>query len=259
MPLRRLSDERGDYIMWDQAVVTNAGKQLFAEWTAGKTLVIDGAKAGAGTVAAAALLQQTAVTQEKQALSIISAKPAGDGTQFHVQIIAPDTAYTAKQIGIYAHIGTGTSQLIALYQDETGIAVPSKTEMPDYVYAFYATVQGTNAGSISVTLDANALVSRATLDTLLAAKASVTEYTATIGTTWSGSTAPYTQEVTVTGIGATDEPLIDIVQTGTEETDSAMREAWGMITRITTASGRITVYSEEKPTVSIPIRMKVVK
>lgn len=245
--------------MWDQSVVTNAGKQLMGNWTSGQTLVIDGAKAGAGTVAAAALLQQTTVTQEKQTLSILSAKPAGNGTQFHVQITAPETAYTAKQIGIYAHVGTGASQLIALYQDDTGIAVPSIAEMPDFVYAFYATIQGANAGSISVTLDTEALVSRSTLDTLLAEKAGVADYTATIGTAWSGSAAPYAQEVAVAGITSTDEPLVDIAQTGTEATDSAIREAWGRITRITTADGKIIVYAEEKTTVSIPIRMRVVK
>lgn len=154
--------------MWDQAVVTNAGKALLQQWAGGGTLTIDGAKAGAGAVSQLNLINQTAVTQEKQTLSIISAKQVEGGTQFHVQITAPDAGYTAKQIGIYGHLGSGDSTLIALYQDESGITVPSKAEMPDFVYAFYATIQGSNTGTLSVTLDASALVTQATLTAAVA-------------------------------------------------------------------------------------------
>ncbi len=154
--------------MWDQAVVTNAGKALLQQWAGGGTLTIDGAKAGAGAVSQLNLINQTAVTQEKQTLSIISAKQVEGGTQFHVQITAPDAGYTAKQIGIYGHLGSGDSTLIALYQDESGITVPSKAEMPDFVYAFHATIQGSNTGTLSVTLDTSALVTQATLNAAVA-------------------------------------------------------------------------------------------
>lgn len=154
--------------MWDQAVVTNAGKALLQQWAGGGTLTIDGARAGAGAVSQLNLINQTAVTQEKQTLSIISAKQVEGGTQFHVQITAPDAGYTAKQIGIYGHLGSGDSTLIALYQDESGITVPSKAEMPDFVYAFYATIQVGNTGTLSVTLDTSALVTQATLTAAVA-------------------------------------------------------------------------------------------
>ena len=154
--------------MWDQAVVTNAGKALLQQWTGGGTLTIDGARAGAGAVSQLNLINQTAVTQEKQTLSIISTRQVEGGTQFHVQITAPDAGYTAKQIGIYGHLGSGDSTLIALYQDESGITVPSKAEMPDFVYAFYATIQGSNTGTLSVTLDPSALVTQATLTAAVA-------------------------------------------------------------------------------------------
>lgn len=154
--------------MWDQAVVTNAGKALLQQWAGGGTLTIDGARAGAGAVSQLNLINQTAVTQEKQTLSIISARQVEGGTQFHVQITAPDAGYTAKQIGIYGRLDGGDSTLIALYQDESGITVPSKAEMPDFVYAFYATIQVSNTGTLSVTLDASALVTQATLTAAVA-------------------------------------------------------------------------------------------
>ncbi len=154
--------------MWDQAVVTNAGKALLKLLAGVGTLSIDGARAGAGAVSQLILINLTAVTQEKQTLSIISAKQVEGGTQFHVQITAPDAGYTAKQIGIYGRLDGGDSTLIALYQDESGITVPSKAEMPDFVYAFHATIQGSNTGTLSVTLDASALVTQATLNAAVA-------------------------------------------------------------------------------------------
>ena len=40
--------------------------------------------------------------------------------------------------------------------------------MPDFVYAFYATIQASNTGTLSVTLDASALVTQATLTAAVA-------------------------------------------------------------------------------------------
>ena len=83
--------------------------------------------------------------------------------------------------------------------------------------------------------------------------------TATLNTTWSGSAAPYTKTITVSGILATDTPIIDIVMSGTYATDEARIEAWGYIYRAVTANGSMTFYATEKPTVSLPIQIKVVR
>jgi len=82
---------------------------------------------------------------------------------------------------------------------------------------------------------------------------------ATLDTTWSGSAAPYTKTVTVSDILATDTPIIDVVMSGTYSTDEARAEAWGYIYRAVTADGSITFYATEKPTVSLPIQIKVVR
>jgi len=83
--------------------------------------------------------------------------------------------------------------------------------------------------------------------------------TANLDTTWSGTAPPYTKTVTVSGILATDTPIIDIVMSGTYSTDEALIEAWGYIYRAVTANGSITFYATEKPTVSLPIQIKVVR
>lgn len=98
------------------------------------------------------------------------------------------------------------------------------------------------------------------LQAALDGKATAALYTLTLPSTgWTGDAAPYTQEVAVTGITAADTPLVDIVQTGTEVTDEPMREAWGVVTRMVTGAGKITAYASEKPTVDVPIQLKVVK
>lgn len=83
--------------------------------------------------------------------------------------------------------------------------------------------------------------------------------TATLDTSWSGASTPYTKTVSVSGILSTDTPIIDVVMSGTYSTDEARAGAWGYIYRAVTANGSITFYATEKPTVSLPIQIKVVR
>ena len=84
------------------------------------------------------------------------------------------------------------------------------------------------------------------------------EFTATLSTSWSGSAAPYTQTVTINGITSAHNPIIDVVMSGTYSTDQQRIEQWGYIYRAVTGTNQITFYASEKPTVSLPIRVKVV-
>lgn len=68
--------------MWSDAVITNAGKALLESWVNGGVLTIDGASSGSGTVAAVALLNQTALTDEREQLSIISHRPSPEGMEY---------------------------------------------------------------------------------------------------------------------------------------------------------------------------------
>ena len=84
-------------------------------------------------------------------------------------------------------------------------------------------------------------------------------YDTSIATGWSGSSAPYTKAVTVSGILATDRPVIDFRPSGTYSTDKTAEEAFLNIYRAVTAANKITFYAHEKPTVAIPIQVKVVR
>lgn len=121
-------------------------------------------------------------------------------------------------------------------------------------------LDGKTAAQFAAAQHSHAISAITGLQTALDGKATTALYALTLlSTGWTGDAVPYAQEVTVTDITAADTPLVDIVQTGTEATDEPMREAWGVVTRIVTGAGKITAYASEKPTVNIPIQLKVVK
>lgn len=93
-------------------------------------------------------------------------------------------------------------------------------------------------------------------------KASTANYTATLSSSGWSSSAPYTQTVSVSGILASDTPFVDINMSGasTGSAGEALTEAWTLVGRITANAGSITAYCyKEKPTVNIPLILKVVR
>lgn len=176
-------------------VVTNKGAELLAAWAEGTTLNIYSAAAGTGTVAEAAMIAQTALAGQKQAASIVSHSKAdgATGLKIQLQITAPSTGYTLNQFGIWAKVGSGEGKLLALFQNSEGIDVPSASDSPDFVYTFYSLIMISNTGSISVTVDASAVVTTATMQAAIAAAI------ADIPQPIIGTTPPTTSTVGVVG------------------------------------------------------------
>lgn len=144
--------------MWHDSVITNAGRDLLAQWAGGGTLQISKATAGSGTVPAVTLAQSTALVAEKQLLTITQRKPIEGGMELKLQITAADEADVYTQIGIWGRLNGGDEVLLAIYQDDTGIGVPSKAEMPGFVFAMYCVLCISNALDIDVTVDTSAYV-----------------------------------------------------------------------------------------------------
>lgn len=84
-------------------------------------------------------------------------------------------------------------------------------------------------------------------------------YTATVATGWSGSAAPYSKSVKITGLTANDKPIVDLVASSTFATAESQIEAWGYVYRAVTSANTLTLYATDKPTVSLPIQVKVVR
>lgn len=154
--------------MWKSAVLTNAGRDLLAQWAAGGELTIDNAACGQGTVNEAYLMGQTQLVAQKKQLSIVRKANVAQGVRLQLQCTNEDVAeqFTINQIGVWAHLDDGASVMIAIYQDSTGVLVPSAAEMADYVFTFYTTLQMSNTGELTVTIDSSALVSMETFSGL---------------------------------------------------------------------------------------------
>lgn len=149
-------------------VITNAGNDVLSEWVNEKTLNFDSAAAGQGTVATAGMLAQTALVNQKQTASIIGADRVSTGIRLKIRITAPKTAYTLNQYGVWASVTDGSSTMIALFQHEDGIPIPSATESPDFVYTFYALISTSNTGEWTVSIDTSTSVTLEEMNSAIA-------------------------------------------------------------------------------------------
>lgn len=149
-------------------VITNAGNSLLNEWVNEKTLNFDSAAAGQGIVAAAAMMAQTALVNEKQTASLLGGERVSSGIRLKFRIAAPNTAYTLNQFRVSASVDGGASAMIALFQLEQGVPIPSKTESPDFVYTFYALISCSNTGTWTVTVDTSACVTQGDMSAAIA-------------------------------------------------------------------------------------------
>lgn len=140
-------------------VITNGGNDLLNEWVSQRELRFDSAAAGSGTVAVASMMAQTQLVSRKQEASILGADRVDGGVRLKLRVTAHETGYTLNQYGVWASLTGGDSILIALFQHEQGIQVPSKSESQDFVYTFYALIGCSNTGTWTVNIDTGAAVS----------------------------------------------------------------------------------------------------
>ena len=104
------------------------------------------------------------------------------------------------------------------------------------------------------------VMSQNAVTTQLNNKATTSLYTATLSSSSWSSSAPYTQTVSVSGILSTDTPIADVVLDQSTPTAITQIEAWMNVSKIETANGSITATClEVKPTINIPIQLKVVR
>lgn len=77
---------------------------------------------------------------------------------------------------------------------------------------------------------------------------------------FTGKTAPYIQTINLDGVLETDNPYIGAVYDATPELALRQQEAFSCIAKIETRNNQLVVYCfEDKPTVDIPIQVKIVR
>lgn len=134
----------------------------------------------------------------------------------------------------------------------------SASDIPD-ISATYET-KSNKSDSYSASSSTTYASTKALVDGLTT-KAEVSNYNATITTTWTeGSSSVYSQTISVQGILSTDTPIIDVVLDSDPQAAQSQLDAWSYISRISTSNNAITVYAVgAAPNVAIPIQILCVK
>lgn len=260
---------------WTNAVITDAGHRLQAALLGtGKGLVFTRAVTGAG-LAEGELAAQTAVTEERQTLSLQPATPLEDA-KTKVQVLLSnaglEAGYTMHQLGFYAKAQDAEEEILyALVQDETGDVIPADAESPGFTSDWSYVFAYGNADSVTVTVDPAGMI---TWDSFHAHTADTsqhlsdgeraawnakgtpyhTQLTLTTGG-WSGS-GPYTQTVTAAGITSDLTPVADVVLSSDTAAAKLQLEAWGCVSRMETLNGQVKATClEEKPGVNLTVQL----
>lgn len=152
-------------------VITNNGNEMLTRWVEGKTLTVTRAAAGQGRVEQTAMLAQSGLVNEKQSASILSNTPVEKGQRLKLQVTAQTGAgYSLNQFGVWAMLEDEDEKMIALFQTDTdiGVEIPSKDVMPDFAYTFYGLLAFSNQGTLTVNIDAAAVVTEETMEQAIA-------------------------------------------------------------------------------------------
>jgi hypothetical protein len=83
--------------------------------------------------------------------------------------------------------------------------------------------------------------------------------TATLSASWTASGSYFYQDVTVNGIQVTDTPIVGIAPGSDNAANVNYSMAFSNVFRITTSANSIRAWARSKPTVAIPIQIKVVR
>lgn len=161
--------------IWQNAVITNKGRNLLAKLVGGTSLTITRAVTGAGYVTPSLLPQQTKVSTIKQTLQLRPATYPDLGevcVSAYLENNSLSVGYTALQVGIYAQDPDEGEILYFIAQASgTGTVIPSGVEMPGYSaeWNFYFTYG--QADNVTVTVSQTGAVSREELNNTLQQKA----------------------------------------------------------------------------------------
>ena len=156
--------------MWDTSYITNAGVAMLASWVEGTTMNLSAATGGTGTEQEAQIPAMTELTEEKQTARIVQVVREQGQITIEVQFTGAANAYTLNQVGIWAKLGAGTDELICVYQDADGIAIPKLSTAQEFLYTLYCIIAVSNSGELTITVDTSAAVTLEHLNQALAEK-----------------------------------------------------------------------------------------
>lgn len=146
---------------WENAAVTQAGVDMLNDLLAGRRLTVTNAYGGTEAAKDPAGLQaQTDVLGERTLLSLLDVEDVEDGKTVKIQIsnTGVEEDFTLHQIGVFARLDEKPEQLLAVFQDDRGVEVPSQASSPSFLLEFYGFLAITNGVKISVDLSGSGAV-----------------------------------------------------------------------------------------------------
>ena len=156
--------------LWADAVITAKGTALLAKLVEGNTLDLTRASCGSGIVPAVTLYNQTAITDEQQALNFLPVTYPEEGKVKVPVLLSNDgvkTGYRANQIGVFAtdpDEGEILFFIAQANQEYGGMPIPSATEMPGYTCEWNFYFKYGNADGVNVSVDPAGLLSVSAAD-----------------------------------------------------------------------------------------------
>jgi len=142
-------------VLWNNAVVTNAGMLLLQQVLEGKQLYLDYSVGGIGTVPQSELKEQTALVNPRQQYPIVQVKNVHNGKQIGSLITNLEVthSYQMTQFGIWAHIESNPPVMMAILQDDAGLYIPSYADIAEFHFVFYAIIDFSNEGTWEFVID----------------------------------------------------------------------------------------------------------
>lgn len=147
--------------LWSNAVMTTKGLALQAKLIAGSTLTITKVMSGSGSVDVDKLAAQTAVSSPQQSLSCLRISYPSAGKAKLPVLLSNEgvtTAYTAKQVGVYAQDPDEGEILFFIMQADQaatvpGVEIPKSADTPGFSVQWDIYFQYGQADGVTVTVD----------------------------------------------------------------------------------------------------------
>lgn len=143
---------------------------MLSRYASGATLTISCVAAGTGTVSQATLPDQTSLFNQKQSAAPVDLVREGNRVTVKMEFPAVGDAYTMNQIGVFASVNGEAEQLLAIYQDESGIPIPAASSTQSFLLTFYGGITIENNGAVTITIDSGTYATMGTLVEYLARK-----------------------------------------------------------------------------------------
>lgn len=146
---------------WSNSIVTKAGETLFKSVDKGVGMSVVRAEAGTGLYPETSVREKDALLNKKQDITVVEVTEAEEGKRIHLRIenTALAEGYKMQQVGIWVAVDGGEPVLFSVQQDDDGVDIPSKDEIPEFVLDFYVMLEYSGRLSIKVQYDPKALVS----------------------------------------------------------------------------------------------------